>query len=52
MGDLLILAQKGAYALSMSSMFIQGIPAIVSLEGETANLLRPRSGVELLGAIN
>jgi diaminopimelate decarboxylase len=51
-GDLLILAQKGAYALSMSSMFIQGIPAIVSLEGETANLLRPRSGVELLGAIN
>jgi diaminopimelate decarboxylase len=51
-GDLLVLAQKGAYALSMSSMFIQGIPAMVLLEGENFSLLRPRSGVDMLGRIS
>ena len=51
-GDLLVLAQKGAYALSMSSMFIQGIPAMVLLEGENFTLLRPRTGVDMLGQIS
>ncbi len=51
-GDLLVLAQKGAYALSMSSMFIQGIPAMVLLEGENFTLLRPRTGVDMLGRIS
>jgi diaminopimelate decarboxylase len=51
-GDLLVLAQKGAYALSMSSMFIQGIPAMVLLEGENFTVLRPRTGVDMLGQIS
>jgi len=51
-GDLLVLAQKGSYALSMSSMFIQGIPAVMTLEGEAYSLERPRSGVDLLGSIS
>jgi hypothetical protein len=33
-------------------MFIQGIPAMVLLEGENFTVLRPRTGVDMLGQIS
>lgn len=52
-GDLLVFAQKGAYASCMAAPFIQGIPALVSLdEDNKLTLERPRSNVALLDQLN
>jgi diaminopimelate decarboxylase len=51
-GDILIFGQKGAYAACMASPFIQGIPAVVALDGSSFRLLRSRTGHELLSELN
>ena len=52
-GDLLVFAQKGAYASCMASPFIQGIPAVVSIDDSgSLALLRARTGDDLLAALN
>ena len=48
-GDLLIFAQKGAYADSMAAPFSQGIPALVSLHADNhLSLERERNDIALL----
>jgi diaminopimelate decarboxylase len=52
-GDVLVLAQKGAYASAMASPFIQGIPALYVLdECEQFILQRPRTDARLLMSLN
>jgi diaminopimelate decarboxylase len=44
LGDILIFSQKGAYASCMSSPFIQGNPALMSIDNEMQlSLVTPRS---------
>lgn len=52
-GDVLVFAQKGAYASAMASPFIQGIPASYVLD-EDDELIpqRPRTDVRLLVSLN
>lgn len=48
-GDILIFAQKGAYAACMATPFIQGIPAVVAIDRDgQLTLDRPRSNADLL----
>ncbi len=52
-GDLLVFAQKGAYAACMAAPFIQGIPAVVALdENGGFSLLRERTTADLLFSLN
>ena len=51
-GDVLLFAQKGAYAGCVAAPFIQGIPAVVALESDSFRLLRRRTGPELLRSLN
>lgn len=52
-GDLLVFAQKGAYAACMASPFIHGIPALVSIDTDNnISLERPRTDATLLNELN
>lgn len=52
-GDVLVMAQKGAYAGCMAPPFIQGIPALVSLAPDGGlRLARARTTASLLAALN
>jgi diaminopimelate decarboxylase len=52
-GDLLVFAQKGAYASAMASPFIQGIPALFALDDRDEFVLqRPRTDARLLVSLN
>ena len=48
-GDLLLIAQKGAYGACMAAPFIQGIPALVATSGRGEfDVLRSRTDDTLL----
>jgi diaminopimelate decarboxylase len=52
-GDILVFAQKGAYASCMAAPFIQGIPALVSIdEAGGLNVLRARTDAAFLATLN
>lgn len=52
-GDVLMIAQKGAYAACMATPFIQGIPAMVGIdEHGSFRILRERTGNQLIGFLN
>ena len=52
-GDLLVFAEKGAYAACMASPFTHGIPALVSIQGDNnLSLERSRTNATLLDNLN
>ena len=52
-GDLLVFAQKGAYAACMAAPFIHGIPAVIGLgDNVELSILRARTDASLLSYLN
>ena len=51
--DVLMIAQKGAYASSMATPFIQGIPALVAIDEQGKfSVLRKRTNSQLIEVLN
>ena len=51
-GDMMVMAQKGAYAACMGAPFIQGIPAVVEWSGPAWHVARPRTDATLLAHLH
>lgn len=52
-GDLLVFGQKGAYTSCMATPFIQGIPAVVTIDTDNSvRLVRERTNSNLLNELN